>query len=317
MLSQKKLQEILTSEINKNKTSQDKPLSENELADFLSVYTGSDKIVRSDELVAMVDKEGIRPPMSTGVIDLDAIIGGFYEEQVIVITAFPKSGKTSMLLYFTEMMKERSPLFLALEQSPRELIEQMKEKDMEIPLFYAPQSIDGIEKTVDWIHLKIVESQYRATQQTGSPTKVVFIDHFGYILRKRSSDQVTWEIINTMQDLKNIAKQTKVAIVVVVHTTKGDETEPPTTKDLFGSAGYHQEADTVLSLWRETIKDKKKIIKTNNVLLQVLANRKKGETGAVKFRYENGKFIREEWDDSTSAEDIKANKVFKEYDDDF
>jgi len=98
-----------------------------------------------------------------------------------------------------------------------------------------------------------------------------------------------------MQELKSIAKQTKTAIVVIVHTTKGDETEPPTTKDLFGSAGYHQEADIVLSLWREAYKEKKIIHKTKNVLLQVLANRKKGDNGSVKFEFDNGKFVRKEW----------------------
>lgn len=116
-----------------------------------------------------------------------------------------------------------------------------------------------------------------------------------------------------MQELKEIAKQTKTAIVVIVHTTKGDETEPPTTKDLFGSAGYHQEADVVMSLWRETFKENKKIKKTNNVLLQVLANRKKGETGAVKFTFDNGKFNRNDWVGKYEEKQVAEDKEFDDF----
>lgn len=301
-------------ELNKTTKPSETPVTQSELERFLDTYRGVDKIVRSDELLAKIKVSGIRQPVSTGVEDLDHIIGGFYEEQVVVVTAFPKSGKTSFVLHLVDTMKKESPLFLALEQSPRELIEQLHERNMSIPLFYAPESIEGVERTTDWIHLKIVESQFRATRDGANPTKVVFIDHFGYILRKNSSDQVTWEIINTMQNLKEIAKKTQTTIVVIVHTTKGDETEPPTTKDLFGSAGYHQEADIVLSLWRETYKEEKKFMKTNNVLLQVLANRKRGETGAVKFVFDNGRFIRQDWEGRLSPQEKRNKRLNEELD---
>jgi replicative DNA helicase len=316
MLKHSQIAKILQSELNKNRNEGDKELTQEELTQFLETYKRADRIVRSDELSALVDKEGIRPGMKTHVDDLDTLIGGFYEEQVIIVSAYPKSGKTSYCLFTIDKMKEQNPLFLALEQSPRELVEHLKIRKMDVPMFYCPESIEGVERTTDWIHLKIIESQYRSQKETGTPTKLVVIDHFGYIFRARSSDQATWDIINTMQELKEIAKQTKTAIMVIVHTTKGDETEPPTTKDLFGSAGYHQEADTVLSLWRETYKDKKskKTVKTANVLLQVLANRKWGDTGAIKFKFDNGKFVREDWvGKHESASEVQADKDFADF----
>jgi len=285
-------------------------VSSADLEQFLSRYDGWDRIDHSINLEEEVRKNGIRKGMTTGVNDLDSILGGFYEDQVIVVVARPKSGKTSFALYLTEMMEQQSPLFLALEQSPRELIEQMVERNIKIPFFYTPRSTENIDKTTDWIHLKIVESQYRSVKDNRQPTKLVLIDHFGYVTRRASSDQVTWSIIGAMQDLKQIAKQTKTAIVIIVHTTKGDPLEAPTTEDLFGSAGYHQEADTVLSLWRETYKEDKKICQTNNVLLQVLANRKKGVTGAIKFQFNNGRFNRIDWVDHAGA---KADRELNDW----
>jgi replicative DNA helicase len=286
------------------------------MSEFLNNYSGDDRIVTSEEIKARISKEGIRKPISCGIQALDEIIGGFYEEQVVVITARPKSGKSSMALHIADRLNEYSPLFLALEQSPQELIEQLIEQDRKIPFFYAPESIEGVDKTTDWIHLKTIESQFLSQKQGRTPTKVVLVDHFGYILRKQSSDQVTWEIIKIMQELKNIAKHTKTTIVVIVHTTKGDPTVPPSTEDLFGSSGYHQEADTVLSLWRETYKEEKKIMQTNNVLLQVLANRKKGTSGAVKMVFEDGEFFVRPWegkDEFKSRMKAKADKAFDNF----
>lgn len=312
MIKQSQIANLLRKEFEKGKPSD--WVSQSDLDKFLEQYKGADRIVRSDEIAKTVDETGVRKPMTTGVADLDVLLGGFYEEQVIVLTAYPKSGKSAWALFTIDQMKKDNPLFLALEQSPRELIEQLKERKMDVPLFYAPESIEGVDRTTDWIHLKIIESQFRSTRDGGQPTKVVFIDHFGYIIRKQSSDQVTWEIIRTMQELKEIAKQTKTAIVVIVHTTKGDETEPPTTKDLFGSAGYHQEADVVMSLWRETYKEDKIIKKTNNVLLQVLANRKRGDTGAVKFMFNNGRFVRHDWLDHKASKDEQELADFVKHD---
>ena len=310
MLTNEKLTELLTGEINAKEKD---TVTREQIEAFLEGYSGKDYLVSSEELVEKVKRDGIRKPMTSGIEDLDEIIGGFYEEQVIVLSARPKSGKTSFALHLIDLMKEREPLFLPLEQSALELIEQRVERDQPIPHFFAPESLDGIDRTVEWVHLKILESQFKTKE---NPTKFVVIDHFGYLMLAKSSDQATWQIINAMQNLKQIAKQTKTAIVLIVHTTKGDQTTPPTTEDLFGSAGFHQEADTVLSLWRETYKEDGQQKQTNNVLLQVLANRRKGTSGAVKFKYVDGAFIECQWqskEDETKQNKKSADELFKNF----
>jgi len=187
MIKQEDLARLLTKELHKEDKNE---VSQKDLESFLEQYNGNDRIIRSDEIVRQIEKDGIRKGMPTGVEDLDKIIGGFYEEQVIVLTAYPKSGKSSWVLFTIDQMKQYQPLFLALEQSARELIEQSIENKMYVPLFYTPSHIDEVDRNTDWIHLKIVESQYRAEKDSKEKTKIVFIDHFGYIIPKqRSSDQ--------------------------------------------------------------------------------------------------------------------------------
>ncbi len=309
MLNNEKLKELLFKELKEK----DAGVSKEAIQSFLDGYTGNDRLISSEEILKDVQENGVRQPMETGIEDLDEVIGGFYEEQVIVVSARPKSGKTSFATHLVGLMKDKNPLFLLLEQSGRELIEQHVENNLPVPHFYTPKSLDGIERTVEWVHLKILESQFITKE---NPTKFVVIDHFGYLMLPKSSDQATWSVIAAMQELKSIAKITGVAIVIVVHTTKGDPTEAPTTEDLFGSAGYHQEADTVLSLWRETYKEEGVIKQTNNVLLQVLANRRKGKSGAVKFTYLDGEFVLNNWighDQQLKDEKRKTTKQFKDY----
>src|SRR5690606_12065921 len=136
MLNHNQLKDLLTREVNRTKKEGEVLLTAEEMSEFLEAYQGDDKIITSEEIAEIVKKEGIRQPMNCGIESLNEIIGGFYEEQVIVVSARPKSGKTSLVLHLIEKMKEKNPLLLALEQSSRELVEQLTEQGRQIPFFY-------------------------------------------------------------------------------------------------------------------------------------------------------------------------------------
>ena len=69
----------------------------------------------------------------------------------------------------------------------------------------------------------------------------------------------------------------------------------PTLEDIRGSSAIAQEADTVILVWRETKKDGKETIITNNTNIGVLANRRHGTTGNIKMVYENDTYVEKEW----------------------
>lgn len=311
MLTKQEIARLTAEEINKNAKSGEEVTSD-QLRQFLDSFERSDRIVHTSEIRKLIADGEKSVPITTGIDDLDHIIGGFYEGQVIVLTARPKSGKTSFALQFIDNMLPMPSLFLGLEQNAKELIEQAEEEGFDVPDFYTPLDSSSIERTPDWIHLKIVETQFLVPE---SP-KVAIIDHFGYLAMAHALNEAyTFSVIRTMQALKQVARQTKTAIIVIVHTTKGDPTTPPSTEDLFGSGGFHQEADIVLSLWREAYKENKEVKSTNNTLLQVLANRRKGKSGAIKFVYQDGKFIQGEWqghDERLQIEKDIVNKKWKQ-----
>lgn len=249
---------------------------------YLAQYEGEDEVVISTEIAKQLIKKPLPAPVPTGHIGLDNIIKGFYPGQHIVFSAPPKSGKTAFILDLIARMKEHSPMFIPLEQNAEELISIMQERNLEVPIFAVPRT--NKKATMQWLTERITESVIKYD------TKVVFIDHFGYIQMVEGKDQHHLKITDTMQALRSIAKQLNISIVSIVHVRKVDPTQPPTVEDLYGSAGYLQEADTIVMLWREAYKDGRETKWTNKVLCSVQANRRNGNTGSFRMKFEDYKF---------------------------
>jgi replicative DNA helicase len=283
-MSVKEHLEFLAKESEKIKDAKSQMLIRGRAEELLAQYNGDDKVVSSFEIREQLKDKPLPPPLPTGHPKLDSIIKGFYPGQHIVFSAPPKSGKTSFILDLISRMKYSDPALIPLEQSAEELISVLNERKLEIPLFYAPRS--NKLATLEWVEQRITE----AVVKHGS--KVVFLDHFGYI--KNDGQQQHLQIIDTMQRLRSIAKQLNISIVSIVHVRKVSPIEPPSIEDLYGGAGYLQEADTVVMMWREAYKEGKEIKWTNKVLVSVQANRRNGSTGNFRMKYDNYKFIQDD-----------------------
>jgi hypothetical protein len=242
--------------------------SEKHSARYKQLRRGATRSIKS---VKFIGKE------KTQCIKVSAKYSLYVTEDFIV------THNTSLVLELIEKMKAVNPLLLPLEQSAEELISIMQERKLKIPLFVTPRS--NKRPTMDWIRKRIIESVVKYD------TKVVFLDHFGYLKNENKINQHHMEIVDTMQELRSIAKQLSISIVSIVHVRKTNPTEPPTVEDLYGGAGYLQEADTVIMLWREAYKEGKETKWTNKVLLSVQANRRTGNTGNIRLRYVDYRFI--------------------------
>jgi replicative DNA helicase len=252
----------------------------------LAKYDGRDKIVTSEEIYEEIKDKPTIVPMKTNHDKLDEIIKGFYPKQCIYIGANAGSGKTSFVLDLIEKMKDQNPLFISLEQSVEELVSTMHERKLDIPHFVAPRH-KKLE-TIHWISDKITESVIK------HDTRIVFIDHFGYLKNDGSFFSETKQITATLMELEAIADELDVAIVTIVHIRKLSPIDIPTKEHLQGSAGFDQQADTIIMLWREAYMDKKETKWSNKVLVSVQKNRKHGQNGSFRMKYEGYKFIQDD-----------------------
>ncbi len=257
------------------------------LEEAMRVYSGEDMLVSSLDILRRIQTEPEEERFETGITGLDEILKGFRKNQLIVLAAPTKSGKTSFCVELTIRLENLNPVWIPFEESAEELVRKFHDRNEQPPLFYTPQNITG--NTTGWIEKRVVEGKVKYG------AKIFFIDHLHFIV-PFSSDRLDTRIGQAMRELKQIAKKHEVMIVLVAHLKKTNMVVSPTLEDLRDSSFIAQEADTVMMLWRKTYRDDDgDMIISNETLLSVQANRRTGSTGNVKLIFKDGRFLEKDW----------------------
>ena len=238
------------------------------LVEFMAEYEGDDKIVLSTDLENEIQKLEDEERYYTNVPELDNILDGFRSNQVIVISAPPKAGKTQFCVHIAKNMP--NPTMFLFEESPAEVLYKYKKKGLPLPRFYTHN--DLVEDNIDGLYRKMIEAWAKYN------SRIFFIDHLHYLLEDNRDDTST-KIKKVMQELKNFAKRHGFTIFLIAHMTKGGFIEPPGVEGIRDSSFIPQYADTTIILWRETYnsgaKEHKNIWNyTNNLLINIALNRK-------------------------------------------
>lgn len=246
-------------------------------------YQGEYKLIWSDALLEEIKTRPKKSVHQTNIPELDELIGGFREQQLITISAHSKHGKTTFGTFLLGGMEELNPVMIPLEQSNEEIVEQRSENGYSIPKFLSPAKL-AAQVTVDWIEQRIIEGIAKYN------TKFVLIDHLGYIDNygtdgKFRRENLAYRLGEVMRSLKNIAKRWNVIIVLLVHISQKDEGKPPTLEDIKNSSDILQESDMVIMLWRKNEQRKKVRVYENKTLVSVLANRRTGRNGNIGLAF--------------------------------
>lgn len=278
------------------------------LEDIAKIYRGEDSVISFEEIAEKIKLEKDELKIMSGWQGLDDILKGFRLQQLVVVSALTKSGKTSWLMDLTTRIKETNPLWFPFEESAQELVRKFLENGEVPPHAFTPETMTGGTKHLtmfDWIEFRVVESIAKYG------TKTVFIDQLDFIV-PMGGDNHSLRVGQAMRDLKRLAKKWNVCIFLICHLTKARMDTQPTLEDLKGSSSIGQEADTVILLWRETSRQNGQIVITNNINISVQANRRTGSTGNVKMIFCNGKFLEKEWK-SYEEKEVEANKQFENF----
>lgn len=273
------------------------------LKEIAQTYKGEDKIVSSEDLQKTIASKADELKILTGWENLDSILRGFRLQQLVVVSALTKSGKTSWLMDLTSRIKQFNPMWFPFEESAEELIRKYMERNVPPPLFFTPEVMLG--NTTAWIEERIIESVAKYG------TQVVVIDQLDFIV-PFGSDNHALRVGQAMRELKGIAKRWNVCIFLICHLVKAKMDSEPTLEDLKGSSSIGQEADTVIMLWREMKKIDGHVVITNNTNVSVQANRRTGSTGNVKMVYVGGKFLEMEWE-SEKEQESKITREFEKF----
>jgi len=238
------------------------------LLEFMAQYSGEDEVVLSTDLLEEIKKFENEERYYTGIDKLDEILDGFRSNQVIVLSAPTKAGKTQFSVHIARKLP--NPTMFLFEESAPEVLYKYHKKGIPLPRFYTPQSVIGMN--IDDVYRKMIEAWAKYE------SRIFFIDHLHYLLDD-GSENTTHKIKKVMQELKEFAKRHSFTIFLIAHIKHQTLTEPPGIEDIRDSSFIPQYADTTIMLWRETynpgVQSHKKIYSyTNNLLVNVALNRK-------------------------------------------
>ncbi|EOA63121.1 replicative DNA helicase [Anaplasma phagocytophilum] len=218
--------------------------------------------------------------VTVGLKDLDLLLNGLQNSDLIILAARPSMGKTALALNMAlsacKSLKEKgqSVGFFSLEMSAEHIASRLISIESEISSYKAlsgkissgdlQQVLRASENICD---LPLVIDDSSALSISGLRTRirrmhqlhnvgVIFIDYLQLIkgTTKRSGDNRVQEVSEVTQGLKAIAKELNVPLVALSQLSRLVEQrddKKPQLSDLRDSGSIEQDADVVMFLYRE------------------------------------------------------------------
>lgn len=218
--------------------------------------------------------------VATGFRDLDNLLTGLQESNLIILAARPGIGKTAFLLNIALHVATRENLpvgIFSLEMSQEELGDRLlvmqasidswklKTGRLEDADFDKLQEAMGVltEAPIyidDTPGLSIMEMRTKARRlQLEKGLKLLFVDYLQLMDSGRHYDNRVQEVSIVSQALKNLARELKVPVLAASQLNRQVEargTKKPQLADLRESGSIEQDADLVMFLYRpEETKD--------------------------------------------------------------
>jgi replicative DNA helicase len=269
------------------------------------------EIIKEDQTTGIFNK-----PIPCGFPLLDEMLdGGFKKGELIILSAPTKQGKSTLAQTITwnMAMNNKQSLWFTMEMSWQELTRkfmamdetyQENKRPYSAPIHYPIENYyKGGDLQMKWLRETISEAIRTEN------TEFVVIDHLHFLLPLKDYQSNTSFLIGgIVREVKKIAVELKIPILLIAHTTKLDVEKTPTINDIRDSSFIAQESDFAMIMWR--IRDKnaskktsddedeeRQIVYTNKSWLSLEANRRNGRTGRVKLFFDGHKF--QSWKEAT------------------
>lgn len=210
----------------------------------------------------------------SGFKDLDNVLAGFQDSNLIILAARPGVGKSAFLLNLIShvAVKEKMPVGLfSLEMSTEELGDRLlvsmagvdawkyKTGRLEDEDFDKLQDAMGVLGDAqifidDTPAISIMEMRTKARrQQMEHGLKLLMVDYLQLMDSGRHFDNRVQEVSAISQSLKNLARELKIPVIAASQLSRAVEArgnKKPQLSDLRESGSIEQDADVVMFLYR-------------------------------------------------------------------
>ena len=271
---------------------------------------GTDSIVKVSDVREeyLAELRGGQPRgVSSGWLDLDALVGGIRFGEVTLVTGDTASGKSTFCSNFALNMAKQGHrvLFCPFELGPkRQLAKFVRQFSKAAPDLLSDGELNQTLDALDDLPLFLLRRYGSITLEAMRNTllhcirrlgvRFVVLDHLHFMVSEGPEERTDLDAM--MKMLATISVDLRVHIVVVAHPRQhhsSNETHKDNriiqASDLKGSAGLKQLSDNIWSVWRPRKADRsdsKRDANTSVAVVYVLKNRDDfGSEGSVAFRF--------------------------------
>ena len=275
-----------------------------------------------DKLDELHKKDSKYRGIETGFVDLDLLLSGLQDSNLIVLAARPGQGKTAFVVniaqHIAAVLKIPVGIF-SLEMSKEELVDRLLISQANIDawkLKTGKLSEDDFEKLStamgelaeapiyidDTPGATIAEIRSKARRlQLEHGLKLLIVDYMQLVNPGRRFENRVQEVSHISQSLKNLARELKIPVLAVSQLSRAVEhrgERKPQLADLRESGAIEQDADVVMFLYtQEEEFSPQRIVKIN------IAKHRNGPTGEKEllFRGDRIKFFNIEHNQQETA----------------
>lgn len=247
--------------------------------------------------------------LRTGFTDLDYMLSGLQNSDLVLVAARPSMGKTAFALNIADYIAVRNNIpavFFSVEMSKEQLINRLlaqggminsqnirsgKMSDSEwAKLVKSADDLGTSQLIIDdtpGITISEIRSKCRK-YKLENDIKVVFIDYMQIIRTTGRYDSRQQEISEISRTLKAIARELNVPVVALSQLSRAVEARStngnrPMLSDLRESGAIEQDADVVMFIYREDYYNRD--TERKNISEVIVAKHRNGPTGTVELMW--------------------------------
>ena len=247
-----------------------------------------------------------------GIGELDKMITGLNKSDLIILGARPSMGKTSMALNIARNVAVdtgKTVCFFSLEMSRDQLAQRLLSSESGVDSSklrtgeltgdewaMLAQAGEHLSKTNLYFDQTsdITVPEMKAKLRRMKKVDLVIIDYLGLMHSARRIENRVQEISEITRNLKIMAKEFNIPVIVCSQLSRGTEgkgkSHKPGLADLRDSGSIEQDADIVLFLYRDSYYNNEKTNEEDMVEESksecIVAKNRHGETGRVELHWD-------------------------------
>ena len=267
------------------------------------VYSAKDIMFKEIELIeARYKSKNQFTGVPTGFAKLDTYTAGFQKSELIIIGARPSIGKTALALSMIQNIacERRIPCgFFSLEMPYESIGMRLLAQEARVPMQKIRSGmlkVDDVKKiqdaagrwfeaplyTVDTPNMKLIDLRAVARRMVkNNKVEIIFIDYIGLISTEDPTAPVFEQVSLISKSLKALARELQIPIVALCQVSRDAEGNEPTLAQLRGSGSIEQDADVVMFLHRDRLKDE---VAAQDAKI-ILAKQRNGATGDINIMF--------------------------------